>query len=135
MRAYKQQFLELALELEVLRFGEFTLKSGRVSPYFFNAGLFSSGYAAAKLGRYYASAIVDSEIEFDMLFGPAYKGGTLEAPASYFMKSPPVQHADDIARNLTEQFIAGEFSGVVKPEDDAQLAPPEPAIKSVNGKS
>jgi orotate phosphoribosyltransferase len=74
MRAYKQQFLELALELEVLRFGEFTLKSGRVSPYFFNAGLFCSGYAAAKLGRYYASAIVDSEIEFDMLFGPAYKG-------------------------------------------------------------
>jgi orotate phosphoribosyltransferase len=74
MRAYKQQFLDLALELEVLRFGEFTLKSGRVSPYFFNAGLFCTGYAAAKLGRYYASAIADSEIEFDMLFGPAYKG-------------------------------------------------------------
>jgi myo-inositol-1-phosphate synthase len=61
--------------------------------------------------------------------------GTLEAPASYFMKSPPVQHADDIARNLTDQFIAGEFNGVVKPEDDVQLAPPEPAVKSVNGKS
>ena len=74
MRAYKQEFLELALELEVIRFGEFTLKSGRVSPYFFNAGLFSTGYAAAKLGRYYASAIADSGIEFDMLFGPAYKG-------------------------------------------------------------
>jgi len=74
MRAYKREFLELALELGVLRFGEFTLKSGRVSPYFFNAGLFSSGYAAAKLGRYYASAIADSGIEFDMLFGPAYKG-------------------------------------------------------------
>lgn len=61
--------------------------------------------------------------------------GTLEGPASYFMKSPPVQHADDIARNITEQFIAGEFNGVVKPADDVQLSPPEPAVKSVNGKS
>ena len=74
MRAYKREFLDLALELGVLRFGEFELRSGRISPYFFNAGLFSSGYAAAKLGRYYASAIAESEIEFDMLFGPAYKG-------------------------------------------------------------
>ena len=74
MRAYKEEFLDLSLELDVLRFGEFTLKSGRVSPYFFNVGLFNTGYAAAKLGRYYASAIADSEIEFDMLFGPAYKG-------------------------------------------------------------
>ena len=84
MRAYKREFLELSLELGVLRFGEFTLKSGRVSPYFFNAGLFSSGYAAAKLGRYYASAIADSGVDFDMLFGPAYKGiplATLAAAA------------------------------------------------------
>lgn len=64
----------MALELEVLRFGEFKLKSGRMSPYFFNAGLFNTGYAAAKLGRAYAAAVADSEIEFDMLFGPAYKG-------------------------------------------------------------
>jgi orotate phosphoribosyltransferase len=82
MRAYKQEFLDLALELGVLRFGEFTLKSGRMSPYFFNAGLFSSGYAAAKLGRYYASAIAASKIEFDMLFGPAYKGIPLVALAA-----------------------------------------------------
>lgn len=84
MRAYKREFLDLSLELGVLRFGEFTLKSGRVSPYFFNAGLFSTGYAAAKLSRYYASAIAESDIEFDMLFGPAYKGiplATLAAAA------------------------------------------------------
>ncbi|MGW8367568.1 MAG: orotate phosphoribosyltransferase [Gammaproteobacteria bacterium] len=74
MKAYKSEFLELALELEVLQFGEFTLKSGRVSPYFFNAGRFNTGYAAAKLGRCYASAIVDLGIEIDVLFGPAYKG-------------------------------------------------------------
>lgn len=74
MQAYQREFIDLALELGVLRFGEFTLKSGRESPYFFNAGLFNTGYAAARLGRYYAAAIVDAEIEFDMLFGPAYKG-------------------------------------------------------------
>ncbi len=74
MEAYKTQFLELALELDVLRFGEFELKSGRNSPYFFNAGLFNSGYAAAKLGRCYAAALAELKLEFDMLFGPAYKG-------------------------------------------------------------
>ena len=79
MQAYKREFIDLALELGVLRFGEFTLKSGRVSPYFFNAGLFNTGYAAARLGRYYAAAIADSGIEFDMLFGPAYKGIPLVA--------------------------------------------------------
>jgi orotate phosphoribosyltransferase len=79
MRAYQIEFIEMALELEVLRFGEFKLKSGRVSPYFFNAGLFNTGYAAAKLGRAYASAVADCDIEFDMLFGPAYKGIPLVA--------------------------------------------------------
>ncbi|MGH8398373.1 MAG: orotate phosphoribosyltransferase, partial [Gammaproteobacteria bacterium] len=74
MQDYRQEFLEFALEHEVLRFGEFTLKSGRASPYFFNAGLFNSGAALAKLGRLYAHAVVESGIGFDMLFGPAYKG-------------------------------------------------------------
>jgi len=74
MQAYKKEFIDLALELGVLRFGEFRLKSGRISPYFFNAGLFNTGYAAARVGRYYAAAIAASDIKFDMLFGPAYKG-------------------------------------------------------------
>ncbi len=79
MSNYKNDFLQLAMDLGVLRFGEFTLKSGRTSPYFFNAGLFNSGSSLAQLGRFYAQALVDSKVEFDMLFGPAYKGIPLAA--------------------------------------------------------
>ena len=75
----QREFLDLALARNVLRFGEFTLKSGRISPYFFNAGLFDSGAALATLGRAYADAAVRAGIEFDMLFGPAYKGIVLAA--------------------------------------------------------
>lgn len=79
MKNYKKHFLRFAQEREALKFGEFTLKSGRTSPYFFNAGTFNTGEALARLGRYYADAIVASGIQFDMLFGPAYKGIPLVA--------------------------------------------------------
>jgi orotate phosphoribosyltransferase len=74
IKDYQYEFIEFAIEAGVLRFGDFTLKSGRVSPYFFNAGLFNTGKHLARLGRFYAQAIVDSRIRFDVLFGPAYKG-------------------------------------------------------------
>jgi orotate phosphoribosyltransferase len=82
MLAHQQQFIDLALELGVLKFGEFTLKSGRRSPYFFNAGLFNTGKALATLGRCYAETIQRSGLAFDMLFGPAYKGIPLVAAAA-----------------------------------------------------
>ncbi|MCY1293246.1 Orotate phosphoribosyltransferase [compost metagenome] len=79
MQAYQREFIRFAIERGVLRFGEFTLKSGRVSPYFFNAGLFNSGSALARLGQFYAAAVIDSGLDFDVLFGPAYKGIPLAA--------------------------------------------------------
>ena len=79
MQDYKREFIEFAIENNVLRFGEFTLKSGRVSPYFFNAGLFNTGEHLTRLSRFYAAAIQDSGIAFDTLFGPAYKGIPLAA--------------------------------------------------------
>ena len=112
MRAYKKEFIELALELGVLRFGEFTLKSGRVSPYFFNAGLFNTGYAAAKLGRYYAAAVAESEVKFDMLFGPAYKG----IPLATLTAASLAEHHDvDVpyAFNRKEAKAHGEGGSVV----------------------
>ncbi|MBS0358035.1 MAG: orotate phosphoribosyltransferase [Proteobacteria bacterium] len=74
MQDYQRDFIEFCIKHQVLRFGEFKLKSGRMSPYFFNAGLFNSGAALAKLGYYYATAILQTQVSFDMLFGPAYKG-------------------------------------------------------------
>lgn len=79
MQDYQREFIEFAIEQNVLRFGEFTLKSGRISPYFFNAGLFRSGRALARLGRFYAQAIAASKVEYDVVFGPAYKGIPLAA--------------------------------------------------------
>ena len=79
MKDFQCRFLNFVIEHEILRFGEFTLKSGRKSPYFFNAGLFNTGGKLAFLSRCYADAILDSEVEYDVLFGPAYKGITLAA--------------------------------------------------------
>lgn len=74
MQTYKQEFLQLALKHGALKFGEFTLKSGRISPYFFNLGAIASGAGMARLARCYAQALIDSDLQYDGLFGPAYKG-------------------------------------------------------------
>ena len=112
MKAYQSEFLDLALELEVIQFGEFTLKSGRVSPYFFNAGRFNTGYAAAKLARCYASAIADLDVEFEVLFGPAYKGIPLVALSAAAL----AEHHDldlPFAFNRKEAKDHGEGGAVV----------------------
>jgi len=83
MQENKKRFIALAIKYQVLKFGEFTLKSGRISPYFFNAGLFNSGYALAELGSCYAQAIIENEINCDVMFGPAYKGIPLVAAIVY----------------------------------------------------
>lgn len=79
MQDFQREFIDFAIEKGVLKFGEFHLKSGRISPYFFNAGLFNSGASLAKLGRFYAAAIEAAEIDFDLILGPAYKGIPLAA--------------------------------------------------------
>ncbi|HEY8330917.1 orotate phosphoribosyltransferase [Pseudomonas sp. MAP12] len=93
MQAYQREFIRFAIERGVLRFGEFTLKSGRTSPYFFNAGLFNSGLALARLGRFYAEAVQASGIDFDVLFGPAYKGIPLASATAIALAE---QHGRDL---------------------------------------
>jgi len=93
MQPYQRDFIRFAIDRGVLRFGEFTLKSGRTSPYFFNAGLFNTGSALAQLGRCYAAAIVDSKIPFDVLLGPAYKGIPLAAATAVALAE---QHQLDV---------------------------------------
>lgn len=112
MQDYQRDFLNFALELGVLKFGEFTLKSGRVSPYFFNAGLFNTGAALAKLGRFYAQTIVDAGIRFDVLYGPAYKGIPLAAVTAAALHD---HHDIDVpyAFNRKEAKSHGEGGSIV----------------------
>ena len=93
MKDYQHEFLDFAIATGVLCFGEFTLKSGRVSPYFFNSGLFNTGESLAKPGRYYAQSIVDSGIEYDCIFGPAYKGIPLASAAAIALAD---EHGRDV---------------------------------------
>ena len=97
IKEYQRRFLDLAIECQALRFGEFQLKSGRTSPYFFNTGLFNSGQKLARLTTYYAQAIIDSEILFDQLYGPAYKGIPLATATA-------VQLANQFRRDLPYAF-------------------------------
>ncbi len=107
MHAHQRDFLDLALHRQVLRFGDFTLKSGRTSPYFFNAGLIDSGAALARLGRAYAATAVESGLAFDMLFGPAYKGIALAASTAIALAA---EHGRDLpfAFNRKEAKTHGE---------------------------
>lgn len=109
---YQSAFIEQAIKSEALGFGEFTLKSGRLSPYFFNAGRFCSGAALAVLGQCYADAIVAAGIEFDLLFGPAYKGISLAAVTAYALAD---RHGRDVpyAYNRKEKKDHGEGGTLV----------------------
>ena len=109
---FQQDFIELALECDVLQFGEFELKSGRISPYFFNAGKFSTGGALARLGRCYAAALHASGVHVDMLFGPAYKGIPLVSSTAMALSE---QHGVDLpfAFNRKEAKTHGEGGNIV----------------------
>ncbi len=109
---FQEDFIELALECEVLQFGEFELKSGRISPYFFNAGKFSTGGALARLGRCYAAALHASGLRADMLFGPAYKGIPLVSATAVALSE---QHGVDLpfAFNRKEAKTHGEGGNIV----------------------
>jgi orotate phosphoribosyltransferase len=127
--AYQSEFIDLCLQLGVLRFGSFTLKSGRESPYFFNAGLFNTGAAIGAVGRAYAAALAASNLEFDMLFGPAYKGiplvtVTAAALAEHAGRSLPFAFNRKEAKDHGEggDIVGSPLSGGVLIVDDVITA-------------
>ena len=121
MKAYQREFIEFAIEREVLRFGSFTLKSGRQSPYYFNFGLFNTGSALAKLGQYFAQALVDSGVECDVILGPAYKGIPLATTMAVALSE---QHGIDMpySFNRKEAKAHGEGGSIVGAELKGRVA-------------
>ncbi len=129
MKEYQKEFIEFALEKQVLKFGEFTLKSGRTSPYFFNAGLFNTGRDLARLGRFYAAALEDAAIEYDVLFGPAYKGipiatTTAVALADHYNKDVPYcfNRKEKKAHGEGGSLVGSELKGKIMLVDDVITA-------------
>ena len=129
MKEYQKEFIEFALEKQVLKFGEFTLKSGRTSPYFFNAGLFNTGRDLARLGRFYAAALEDAAIEYDVLFGPAYKGipiatTTAVALADHYNKEVPYcfNRKEKKAHGEGGSLVGSELKGKIMLVDDVITA-------------
>lgn len=125
MKDYQREFIAFALQTGVLKFGSFTLKSGRQSPYFFNSGLFNSGASLAKLGRFYAQTIAESDLQFDVLFGPAYKGiplasTTVVALADQHQRDVPYVFNRKEVKDHGEggQLVGAELKGKVLIIDD-----------------
>lgn len=112
IRTHQKEFIELVLARQVLRFGQFTLKSGRVSPYFFNAGLINDGLALGTIGSCYAKAIIDSSLPFDMLFGPAYKGIPLATAAAIALAAGHGRNVP-VAFNRKEAKLHGEGGSLI----------------------
>ena len=129
MKEYQKEFIEFALEKQVLKFGEFTLKSGSTSPYFFNAGLFNTGRDLARLGRFYAAALEDAAIEYDVLFGPAYKGipiatTTAVALADHYNKDVPYcfNRKEKKAHGEGGSLVGSDLKGKIMLVDDVITA-------------
>jgi len=112
LKPYQREFIQLALDNKVLKFGEFTLKSGRHSPYFFNAGYFNTGNALADLGHHYAQTIIDSKIQYDGIFGPAYKGIPLVASIAIAL-ARDFNHNTPYSFNRKEVKDHGEGGSIV----------------------